>query len=153
MKKIILVIGLVSSLMVKLEAQSPATKTAPVTQDQKKHLNPEERAKKDAQRAVKTLTLNPDQTIKWESAALERAKATEPLRAKMEGCTTPADRTAIHEEMKLNKQKFNTTVLAMLTPEQKTKYDQMKKDRHKHGHKMRGRHGETPAGPQKNNPN
>ncbi|PBQ33605.1 hypothetical protein CNR22_18090 [Sphingobacteriaceae bacterium] len=154
MKKIVLAICLVSSMMLKLEAQSSnPVRTTESSRQEKIKVSPEQKAKKDAERAEKKLGLNSDQKSKWEIAALERVRANEPLRTKMEGCTTPADRNAIHEQMKINKTKFTTTVSAMLTPEQKTKYEQMKKDKHKHAGKMRGRHEDTPAGPQQHNAN
>lgn len=132
MKKIIVALSLVSAIATYSSAQT--ANTSPSTHKERQHLSPEEKAKKDTEKAAKTFTLSSDQKVKWESAALENAKANEPLRTKMEGSTTPADRAAIRDQMKSNKQKFNTTVSALLTPEQKTKYDQMKKEHRGHGH-------------------
>ncbi len=130
MNKLILAISLVSSLMTKSVAQT--TTPAPAVNSQSKqleNLSPEERARKEAQRAEQKLTLNPDQKNKWELAALERVRANQPLKEKMKGSTTQEERKSIQSQMKLNKDKFVTTVVALLTSDQKTKFDQMQKEK------------------------
>ena len=141
MKKTLLALCLVSLMTMKLEAQTlnadPAKKTERV---EKKQFSPEERAKKDAERAEKKLALSNEQKTKWELAALERAKANAPLKEKMKGCTTPDDRKDIHKQMTLNKINFDTTVMAMLNNDQKVQYEQEKKMRHsKHAHHSNGK--------------
>ena len=136
MKKIVLAICLISSLTIKLAAQTPSPSGVKTEKQDRKQLSPEERAKKDAERAEKKLALTNEQKTKWELAALERAKANSPLKEKMKGCTTPDERKAIHKQMRLNKNNFNTTVSAMLTLDQKTKFEQEKKNHHsKHKHR------------------
>ena len=156
MKKIVLALCLVSSLTVNLKAQNQ--ELAPARSENRTHkdlpaVTVEERAKKDAERAEKKLALSSDQKAKWELAALEKARANESLATKMKGSTTPEERKAIHSQMRSNKDKFNTTVSSLLTPEQKTKYEQMKKDRQaQHMHKNKHRGENAPAAPQNNNP-
>ncbi|WP_317897924.1 hypothetical protein [Aurantibacillus circumpalustris] len=142
MKKSILAICLVASMTIKLEAQTLNADPAKTSERvERKQLSPEERAKKDAERAEKKLALTGDQKTKWEQASLNRVKANEPLREKMKGCTTPDERKEIHTQMRLNKTSFNTTVTAMLTPDQKAKWGQEKKNHqerrknHMKGHK------------------
>lgn len=138
MKKTVLALCLVSLLTVKLEAQTPTpTKGSGSEIRQKQKLSPEERAKKDAERAEKKLALNNDQKVKWEQAALERAKANQPLHDKMQGCTTPVERKDIHSQMRSNSSKYHTTVASLLTSDQKVKYEQMKKDKKARMHKKR----------------
>jgi Spy/CpxP family protein refolding chaperone len=139
MKKIVLALCLVSSLAIKLEAQnSNPTSSTSTSHRQREQLSAEDRAKKDAEMAEKKLALSPDQKSKWEAASLERVKANESLKIKMNGSTTPEERKEIHQQMKVNKDKFDTSVSAMLTPDQKTKYEQMRNDRKGHGQHMKG---------------
>jgi hypothetical protein len=137
MKKSVLAICLVSLLSIKLEAQTPTLNSdTPKEQQQKKRLTAEERAKKDAERAEKKLALTADQKVKWEAAALVRAKANQPLKEKMQGSTTPEERKTIHKQVKTNNTQFETTVETLLTLEQKQKYEELKAERRKH----KGRH-------------
>ncbi|MCC6370813.1 MAG: hypothetical protein IT236_07410, partial [Bacteroidia bacterium] len=48
-------------------------------------------------------------------------------REKLNGSTTPEERKELRDKAKANNEKFNTTVNTFLTPEQKTKFDAMKK--------------------------
>jgi len=133
MNKLILALCLVSSFMTRSWAQT-LTPAPAVTSQSKEHKNrsPEEHAKKDAQHAEQKLGLSPDQKAKWELAALERAKANQPLKEKMQGSTTPEERKNLHKQVKANTDRFNTTVVALLTPEQKTKFDQMQREKEMH---------------------
>jgi len=138
MKHAMLTFGLVAALATGLNAQTPGTATVPggVHQNQKEQLSPAERAKKGAEIAEQKLALTNDQKTKWEAAALQRAIANDPIREKMKGCTTPQERKDYHSQMKVNGKKYTTTVVALLTTDQKTKYEQMKKDRKAKKHKM-----------------
>jgi periplasmic protein CpxP/Spy len=150
MKKIVLAICLVSSFMIQLAAQTPNPSGVKTEKHHKKQLTSEERAKRNADRAEKELSLSSDQKSKWEVAALNRSKANAPLQEKMKGCTTPEERKDIHKQMKMNKNDFHTTVTSMLTAEQKAKFEQMQQEKHgKHQHKGKGRRMDSP--PQKTN--
>lgn len=145
MKKTVLAICLVSALSVNLAAQDQVLTKSTSEKREVKNLSPEERAKKSADRAVEKLSLNSEQKTKWEVAALEKEKANAPLREKMKGTTTPEERKEIHSQMRSNKEKFNTTVVSILTPEQKIKHEQMKQERKKHMHKTRNHEGKQPV--------
>lgn len=94
-----------------------------------KNSTPEERAKQRANAAEKKLGLTADQKVKFEAAVLERINANMPLREKLKGSTTPEERKATREQIKANHDKFETTVDAFLTPEQKSKWETAKKER------------------------
>ncbi|MBI2721159.1 MAG: hypothetical protein HYX39_03180 [Bacteroidetes bacterium] len=128
MNKILFATALILGLTVTLQAQ----KTTPSIQKEKQQqapMTPEERAKKNVKWAEKELGLNSDQKSKWEAAALERINANAPLHEKIKGSTTPEERKAIHAQAKINNEKFNTSVEAFLTPDQKAKWTQAKEKR------------------------
>jgi protein CpxP len=146
MKHIMLTLGIAAGMAGSPAAQTlssaPAHEMRQDNQDRmKQKLSPEEKARKDAGRAEKELGLNSDQKARWETASLERTRANQPLREKMNGSTTPAERKALRDQMKTNHQKYNETVTALLTPDQKARYEQMKKER-KESHK--GKKGQGP---------
>ncbi|MFO0323321.1 MAG: hypothetical protein ACK504_12945 [Bacteroidota bacterium] len=129
MKKIILSIALVAGLTTLSNAQD-ATITKSQKQQQKKDQTPEERAKRRANWAEKTLGLNATQKADWEVAALKRIIANQLLRDKLKGSTTPEERKGLHEQVKANNDAFDGTVGGFLTPEQKTKFETIKKNKH-----------------------
>ena len=144
MKHNLLTLTLLAALATGFQAQTPAE--VPMSNGQQgpeKNLSPSERAKKDADQAEKKLSLNSDQKAKWEAVALERATANAPIKEKMKGCTTPQERKTYHSQIKVNQKKYKTSTLALLSPEQKTKYEQIKKQKritHKARMKERHRH-------------
>ena len=152
MKKIILTVALLSGLIF-ANAQT-ATSSAPADKatEQRKHLTPDERAEKDVAWAQKQLGINAEQSGKWKAASLERSRANESLREKLKGSTTPEERKQMREQMKSNSDKFETTVTSLLTPEQKTKFEQRKKERRdRHHMKMKNAgHGQPKTGPTEN---
>lgn len=137
MKKVILTLALITSTVAVVEAQNNPTTTETKVEGRKKQLSPEDRAKKGAAKAEKELGLNADQKAKWEAAALERMKANQPLHEKLKGSTTPEERKTIHAQAKANRDKFETTVNGFLTPEQKTKFEQLKETKKK---EMKAKH-------------
>ena len=126
MKKIILSLALVTGLTTLSNAQDAATAT-PSKKQQNKNLTPEERAKKAANWAEKKLGLNAQQKSDWETATLKRNMANQPFHEKLKGSTTPEERNELHTQIRANRDAFETTVNGFLTPEQKTKFDQIKK--------------------------
>lgn len=126
MKKLILVASLLMGLTTLSQAQNT---NPPVGNPKKANRSPEDRAEMGAKRAAKELSLNADQTAKWEAAAKTRMEANAPLRDKMNGSTTPEERKTLHQQMKANNEAFDANVAGFLTPEQKTKYDQMKENK------------------------
>ena len=119
MKKLIILTALISGMFMSANAQK--------NKQGMKDVAPAERAKNEAMRAEKKLTLTADQKIKWETASLERINANAPIRTKLDGSTTGEERKLLHAQMRVNKLKFDGVVSAMLTPEQKLKFNEMKK--------------------------
>jgi hypothetical protein len=144
MKKAILTLVMAAGLAVAANAQDVQQDPASANRTHKeiKNMDPSSRARKSADRAEKDLGLNADQKAKWEAAALERSNANAPLRDKMKGSTTPEERSQVRQQMKANDDKFETTVNAFLTSEQKTKYESIKQERkskmHSKMHEHRG---------------
>ena len=105
---------------------------------------PAEKAKSGANWAAKNLGLTDEQKPKWEAAALERITANTAIREKLKGSTTPEERKALRGEMKGNHEKFDNTVTAFLTDEQKAKWAKEKEDRkNKMKAKAKGKKGEV----------
>lgn len=130
MKKTVLAICLVSLLTVKQEAQNQTLPAGTRTEyKQKNQVSPEEHARQSADRAEKNLTLSAEQKAKWETAALTRFRANQPLKQKMKGSTTPEERKSLHSQVKSNNAQFDLTVSSFLTSEQKAKYEQMKTEK------------------------
>jgi hypothetical protein len=127
MKHIMLTLGIAAGM-----AGSPAAQTLSSA--------PAHEMRQDNQDRMKQ-KLSPEEKARWETASLERTRANQPLREKMNGSTTPAERKALRDQMKTNHQKYNETVTALLTPDQKARYEQMKKER-KESHK--GKKGQGP---------
>lgn len=135
MKKIILSIALVTALNSATKAQdatttSPAAATtkAEAKKQVRREMSPADRAKSGANWAEKKLGLNAQQKADWEAAALARITANQPLREKLKGSTTPAERKDIGAQVKANREAFDAKVNGFLTPEQKTKFDQIKQE-------------------------
>lgn len=133
MKKIIYAAALIFGLSVTIQAQNTKP-SIPKENKERTPMSPEERSKKNVKWAEKELGLNAEQKVKWEAAAVERINANAPLHEKMKGSTTPEERKAVHAQAKVNNEKFNTSVEAFLTAEQKTKWAQVKEKR-KQAHK------------------
>lgn len=117
MKKLFLVLALMTHGTVFLMAFQTAPAQAGTAQ---------ERAKKGADYMSKELGLNDDQKAKWEAAALERITANAPAFEKLKGSTTPQERKSMRAAIKSNQERFDATVTAFLTAEQKTKYNAVK---------------------------
>lgn len=92
-------------------------------------LSNEERIKKETEKATIQLALSADQKIKWETASRERILANSPYKEKLEGSTTPEERKLVRAQMELNAIKFDTSVSAFLSDDQKVKYEAFKKER------------------------
>jgi protein CpxP len=130
MKNLILAFCLVSAPVLKLAAQNvPAAGTSSVQNEMRK-FNPGDRARQDANKAAEKLALTPDQKTKWEAASLERINSNQMLKEKMNNSTTPQERKNLRIQMKTNNDTFKNSIYAFLTPEQKTKYEQMQKEKH-----------------------
>jgi hypothetical protein len=127
MKKIILLLGFICGSVIGVNAQTGQAKDYPGISHNK--TSPADRARHEAERAEKQLGLTAEQKSKWENAARERATANEPLREKLAGTTAPEEKRELQKQLKGNKDHFESTVYGFLTPEQKNKYEQMKKER------------------------
>lgn len=143
MKKIILSIALVTSLTSLSVAQDVNTATTTKKQT-KKDMTPDERSKASANWAEKKLGLNSQQKTDWQVAVLNRITVNKPLREKLNGSTTPEQRKEVHKQIKTNNEDFYNKVNAFLSPEQKTKFEQIKKEKQE-AHKARIKTGKAKA--------
>ncbi|HKC66774.1 MAG TPA: hypothetical protein VKG26_00955 [Bacteroidia bacterium] len=84
----------------------------------------EEKASMETKALTEKLGLNATQEKTVSAAALQRAKQVEADRTKYKG-----DKEAMKTAEKQSNQTFETSVKSVLTPEQKTKYEQMLKDK------------------------
>ena len=134
-KKIIqsvaLVCGLVfTALPAAAQEQAKGTRT-----QANKDMSPEAKAKQETQNATKKLGLSADQASSWEKASLTRINASKPYMEKMQGSTTPQERKELKVKLKENGAQFDNTVNGFLTAEQKTKWDEWKKEKRAKSHK------------------
>ena len=83
-----------------------------------------EKAKIETQELKEKLNLTPDQEKVVSAAALTRAKQIEADREKYKG-----DREGMKTARKQNNETFESSLKGVLTPEQKTKYEQTLKER------------------------
>lgn len=131
MKRLFLIsLALILSSKASLAQEAINAKQGSSKMDHKK-LSIDERVKQNAAKAEKELLLSADQKQKWEVANRQRIEANEPLRKKMEGSTTPQERKEIREQMKTNNNNFDQAVNAFLNDNQKTKFQSLKKEKHK----------------------
>ena len=119
---------------ISLNAQSP--KSSPKSKGMgeahsKSQMSPEDRSKKEADKAEKQLALSPEQKSKWEQAAMKRITANKPLVEKLQGSTTPDERKTLRADVLRNGQAFDQEVNAMLNPEQKAKWQSWKTEKKK----------------------
>ena len=70
---------------------------------------------------AKKLVLTPEQKQSMYTLILDRINKVEPIRAKY-----TADKKGMHKELKPIMEDFNSKVKALLTPEQATKWEQIK---------------------------
>ena len=99
---------------------------------------PEEQAGRQAAHMQKKLGLSDDQKAKVQEYALTRIKANEDARQKARESKSEADRKAYGQQMKANKETFENNVNSVLTPEQQTKWKEMKEDKDGDGGKGQG---------------
>jgi Spy/CpxP family protein refolding chaperone len=138
MKKLIITVAIAIATISTISAQE--MESGAIHKKEMKNKTPQERAKAGANHAEKKLSLTAEQKTKWEAASLERINANEPLRVKMKGSTTPDERKQIHTSVKANNKKFDDSVNSFLTAEQKTKFEQQKKEhKEKRKDKMKGK--------------
>jgi hypothetical protein len=105
--------------------------------DAAKNSTPEQIATRSADRARKNLSLNDDQYARWQTAALERARANAPIKQTLQGSTTPAERQKLHSDAKKNNDAFDKKVSEILTPDQLVKYREevLRHDKRRHHQK------------------
>ncbi len=120
--------ALVTSLTSLSVAQDLSTATTTKKQA-KKDMTPDERSKASANWAEKNLGLNSQQKTDWQVATLKRITVNQPLRKKLKGSTTPEERKGVREQIKTNNEDFYNKVNTFLSPEQKTKFEQIKKEK------------------------
>ncbi|MES2616521.1 MAG: hypothetical protein V4613_01500 [Bacteroidota bacterium] len=96
----------------------------------KQKKTPEQVATKKADKLKTELSLSDDQRSKVYNALLDRETKVRAVKAKY-----PTDKKAARKEIKPINEACNTTITSALTPEQATKWEQMKKDK-KEKHKQ-----------------
>jgi Spy/CpxP family protein refolding chaperone len=100
------------------------------------NMTPEQRADMQTQRLTKELTLTADQSTKVRTIALAENQELQALRAKFSSADS---RQGAGQEMKAIREKYDAQLKAVLTPEQVTKFDQMRDDQlDKRKDKMQG---------------
>lgn len=113
---------------------------------------PEEQAGRQAAHMQKKLGLSDDQKSKIEAFALTRIKANEELRGKARAAKDENEKKGYGKQMKANMETFDKDVNGVLTPEQQTKWKEMKEERkgdHK-GHQGKHQGGEKKEGTEQN---
>jgi hypothetical protein len=121
MKKIIATILTLSALHA---AQAQQTQNAPApTGVQPTKPSPEQVASRHSMHLRKTLGLNDDQKQKVYQAILSRTTSLQAIHAKY-GATP--DKKAMHAEAKSVREQFLQTMDGILTPDQKTKWDEQR---------------------------
>lgn len=147
MKKLILSLILASGMACSLQAQNHQNAHSKQSHQREK-LSPDERARREADKAEKQLGLSAEQKAKWEAAVLGRVAANMPLKEKLSGSTTPEERQEIRRQLKDNRDKFETSVDAFLNADQKTKFAELKKE-HREAHKNHMRKNKSGAIPER----
>ncbi|MDF7810456.1 hypothetical protein [Hymenobacter sp. YC55] len=100
------------------------------------NMTPEQRADMQTQRLTKELSLTADQSTKVRTIALAENQELQALRAKFSSADS---RQGAGQEMKAVREKYDAQLKAVLTPEQVTKFDQMREDQlDKRKDKMQG---------------
>jgi hypothetical protein len=119
MKKLLLTIAALGALTFTAAAQN-AGKSA--TASQQPALTAEQKAEKETTKATGALSLTDAQKATFKKLALERFTANMPLREKAKASTDKAEKQTLRSQIVANNDKFFTSVNAMLTPEQQTKW-------------------------------
>lgn len=139
MKKSLLLLALVA--LATTGTTMAQTKMAPVAPGQNppmqgpgKVKSPEQAADHRAKKMAKELSLNADQEAKLESIFL--AERQEMMNAK-QTLATSSDRKGTGKALKAGRAKYDEQIKAVLTPEQYTKYSQMKDERKEQRHDAR----------------
>lgn len=127
MKKLILsAIACTALCLGQLNAQT-ANATGHAT-TQKAEMTPEQESAKHAAKLTRELGLTEDQKAKVQAYDLERINANAPLKEKAGSSASDADKKSAHQQIKANNEKFEASVQALLTDDQKAKWDAHKKD-------------------------
>lgn len=123
MKKIIALLVTVCSLSLAV-AQEQSTVTATSQPEKPRGTKPEIMASRHSKHLQKALGLNEEQTTKTYQAMLTRFNE---VHAAREKAGPNADHKTMREQTKPARQKFVQTMHGILTPEQKTKWEQHRK--------------------------
>jgi len=129
MKKLILTTAFFSAFTLAGLAQNNLntnTTTDATPKKAGKDLTPEQAAQRQSTRAADELGLSAEQKQKFYDASLVRITANRPLKQQAEAATDKGSKKSVHQQMKANRDTFENNVNAMLTPEQKTKWEAQK---------------------------
>lgn len=127
MKKTLLLFAALALTAGAASAQtSPAARPMGMGQMDRQQMTPEQRADRQAQHLTKQLGLSADQTAKVRELALAQGQEMQAMRANASAST---DRRANLEQLKAGKDKYETQLKTILTPDQYTKYEQMRDER------------------------
>ena len=137
MKKLIATVLTLGALHF-VQAQEAGAPGAPNQMEKAKRATPEQIATRNSMHLQKMLGLTEDQKQKTYQAVLTRTTALQAIRAKY---GPEGDKKAMHQEAKPVKEQFVQTMDGILTPEQKTKWEQHRlkmKMRREHNKEMKG---------------
>lgn len=133
MKKMLSLLAAVALTAGAASAQTTTTPTTTAPMNHQGHMGqrgqgrmnttPEQRADMQAQRLTKQLGLSADQTTQVRAIALAEAQEMKTMRDQAMAST---DRKAGMEQMKATRDKYDAQLKAVLTPDQATKYAQMR---------------------------
>ncbi|MBD2767583.1 hypothetical protein IC235_06725 [Hymenobacter sp. BT664] len=112
-------------------AQAPATTTSPQANEKaRSHPSPTQKADRKASKMAKALGLNADQEARVEQLLLARQQEVAALKTKY-----GTDKKAGRADLKAAHDRYQAQLKTILTPEQYTKFNQLKEERHDHGKK------------------
>ena len=140
MKKTLVIVAAFLLTVGTASAQSSDLATAGrqnrVGQGRGSNMTPEQRADMQTQRLSKQLSLSADQTSQVRAIALAENQELQALRSKSAAADS---RQGAGQEMRAIREKYDTQLKALLTPEQTTKYNQLREDQlDKRKDKMKG---------------
>lgn len=122
MKKIIFAVSLLIGIGFSVMAQTPSAGKGSKQDPSKPKLTPEEKAAKLTAYMTSELSLTADQQTKVAVLNTTNSKQVSEIRKKHKG-----NMEAAKPELKPLKEKYNTDLKAILTPEQNTKWTELKK--------------------------
>lgn len=123
MKKLLLLLATVAATTATGFAQAPAGQTVPAQTGTPK--SPDQMAERRAQYLAKELGLSADQQARLQPVLLAQRQEIQALREKMQ---TGGRQRGMGQDLKASMAKYDTQIKGILTPEQYTKFSQLKEE-------------------------